>query len=126
MKKMLLGLAAVGLITLSAGNALAGDKCKDFTVKFKNNATTTVKVTKVEYYDYDDNKWRSESLTSSKINAGQTWNWKRNFEHIGGDKTKFRVTYKKQIGGTKWTDDQTKVSVELTCKDNGSKVVTLP
>lgn len=59
--KFLMTLILGGALFCS-GQALAGDLCKQFTVKFRNLAGTTVKVTRFQYRDYDKDRTRTERI----------------------------------------------------------------
>ena len=115
---------AFGATLFTAGSALASDKCKDVKINFKNSSKDVIKITKFEYYDYDKAKWRSESLGSSKVNPGKTWTWKRSLEYVKNDKTKFKATYKEQIGGSKWSSSKTNSTGSFTCSSSMSKTLT--
>ena len=112
---------------MMGGNALAGDNCKNFDIKIDNYSGYQVKVTKVEYYDYDKTKWRNENLTQKILQNNVRWTWERDLEHVDNDHTKFKVSYKEKYGGSFNGYSSTKYaySSKFVCKDNGARTVTL-
>ena len=118
-------LLATGM--MMGGTALAADNCKNFDIKIHNISGYQVKVTKVEYYDYDKSKWRSEALTHKVLQNNVLWTWERNLEHVDNDHTKFKVSFKEKYGGAVGGYSSTKraYSSKFVCKDNGSRTVTL-
>lgn len=112
---------------MMGGNALAGDNCKNFKIKIDNQSNYQVKVTKVEYYDYDKTKWRKEALLQQVLQDNVLWNWTRNLEHVDNDHTKFKVSFKEKYGGAinGYSHTMYAYSNKFTCRDNGSKTITL-
>jgi hypothetical protein len=119
----------VGLLLTAAATAFAQDTCSNVDIKLTNATADEIKVTKFEYYDYTDTKWRTESMFGldghQKLEPGKSWTKKQDLEHIEDDKTKFKVTYQWHIGGSKWGDPVTKVTTDFTCRDNMSKEVVI-
>ena len=112
---------------MMGGNALAGDNCKNFDIKIDNHSGYQVKVTKVEYYDYDKTKWRNEDLTHKILQNNVRWTWERNLEHVDNDDTKLKISYKEKYGGAfgGYSSTKTAYSSKFVCKDNGARTVTL-
>lgn len=118
---------ALSASILTAGLAMgssahAGDLCKNFDIKISNQTGYTAKVTKVEYYDYDKTKWRSEALTQQVLQNNVLWTWNRNLEYVDNDLTRLRITYKEKYGGAfgGWSNDFSTTSGQFTCRDNGT------
>ena len=112
---------------MMGGNALAGDNCKNFDIKIQNQSGYQVKVTKVEYYDYDKTKWRKESLTQKVLQNNVIWTWERDLEHVDNDSTKIKVSFKEKYGGAVngYSHTMYAYSNKFTCRDNGSKTIVL-
>lgn len=122
--KRLTGLIFAGLM-LCGGHAFANDNCRNVHIHFQNSAGTTIKVTGFKYYDYDKNRWRSKAISSLKVNDNQRRLWRRDLAHVRDDETRFKVTYKKQVGGRQWSGPYTVQSDRFTCRRNMMKSVTL-
>lgn len=120
MNVMTISILTVGL--MMGNTAFAGDLCKSVDIRISNQTGYTAKVTKVEYYDYDTNQWRSEALTQQILQDNVLWTWNRNLEHIDNDLTKLRVSYKEKYGGAfgGWSNTFSKTSGQFTCRDNGT------
>lgn len=118
-------LIAAGM--MMSGTAAAGDNCKNFTINITNQSGYQVKVTKVQYRDYDKNKWRKEALTQKILQNNVNWPWKRNLEHVDNDLTRIKVSYKEKYGGAfnGYSATMYAYSNNFTCRDNGSITVTL-
>jgi hypothetical protein len=105
------------------------DTAKNVTIHLHNATPDEIKVTKFEYYDYDDAKYRTESMFPvdgfQKIEHNATWSKTRDLEHIKDDKTKFKVTWQRHIGGTSWGSDQTTKTDDFTCHSDMSKQVDI-
>ena len=115
---LLLPAAAAAFITVGASpqaHAL-GDTCKNVKIKVINARPVQIKVTKIEYYDYDRGKWRSEAFVNRKISKTKSYTWNRNLEHVKNDKTKVRITYKDHLGGTRWGSARTETGGTHTCR----------
>lgn len=121
--------AVLSTLLFSADASAIGQVCSDFEIIFENNSSDEVKVTKFEYYDYTNNKWKTENLFGldghQKINPGQSWAKERDLEKVEDRSTKFRATFKRRIGGNKWHDEETSDTVIFTCTDGGRKKVTI-
>ena len=120
-------LIAAGMMMGGNAFALGNDNCKNFDIKVKNHSGYQVKITKVEYKDYDKNKWRNESLTQKVLQNNVLWTWERNLEHVDNDNTKLKISYKEKYGGAfgGYSSTKTAYSSKFVCKDNGARTVTL-
>lgn len=102
-------------------------KCEDFRIILKNHADGEVKATKFEYKD--GSKWKTENMFGldgiQKIEKDHQVSFTRNLGGIGDESTKFRVTYKHHIGGTRWGSKLCEITSAFVAHDNGSKTVTL-
>ena len=120
-------LLTLGLNAATIGSAQANDTCNNFTIKMTNRQSNEIKLTKLEYYDYDDHKWRTENVFGvdgeQKVEPNVFFSTKRDLQHIGGDKTNFRLSYKKHLGGSQWDDPKAITTADFTCSDNGSREI---
>jgi hypothetical protein len=65
-------LAAACLAVATPAHAL-GDNCKDVRISVFNDHPVEVKVTRIEYRDFDrDNKWRSEAFIDRRAGSGRS------------------------------------------------------
>ena len=121
-------LLVVCLVVVNTAFAL-GDTCSNVDIKLTNKTAGEIKVTKFEYYDYADDKWRTEVMFGldghQKLESGKSWTKRQDLEHVENDDTKFKVTYEGHIGGTKWSTPVSKTTSVFTCKDNMSKEVII-
>ena len=78
-------LQAVSIVAavLSVGALAMADTCKSPNVKVVNDKSTTIKVTKIQYYDGCDKKWRTEDVASTEIAAGSSHTFTDNLEYVG-------------------------------------------
>ncbi len=117
---------AISMSAVPAAMA-AGDNCKDVKITIHNSTPDEVKLKSFDYYDYDKNEWRHETLFPGdgfqKLESSKGLVWTRDLEHVGGDKTKFKVTYSHHIGGTKWGSDMVATTDSFTCTENLPKTV---
>jgi hypothetical protein len=127
MKLLLKALPIAAL--LACGTAFADDTCNNVTIKMSNRTTNEIKLTKFEYYDYDDNKWRTENLFGvdgeQKVEPSFAFSPKRDLGHIGNDKTKFRVSWKRHAGGSDWDPGPTVTTADFTCSDSMTKSIDI-
>ncbi len=123
-------LAVLGLSLILAHTSFAaGDVCSDVKITLSNTTPDEVKVTTFEYYDYDQQKWRTESMFGidgfQKLEPNHGMTWTRDLEHVKNDNTKFRVTYEHHVGGTKWASPQKVTTNEFKCTKSLAKQVDL-
>ena len=114
---MLAGI--VGLATLAASPASAA-WCKKVYIKATNQTGQTVNITDLDYYDYEDGKWRSEPTVNKRIPNGQVWSDTRTLESVGGEKIKIRIEYKDAYGNKKKA-----YSAARTCRDKSTFTVAM-
>lgn len=83
MKTFIAALAAFG--TLGVAAPAFADKCKAPKIKIVNNRTKeeAVKVSKIDYYDGCEKKWRTESLADAEIKkGGASHTWTDDLEYV--------------------------------------------
>ncbi len=91
MKFFLNSTAAALVLTLGASPAFA-DLCKGPKVVVDNDKATTIKVTKIQYYDDCDKKWRTEDVAAREIESGKSTTYTDDLEYVGNCKiTKFKL-----------------------------------
>lgn len=102
-----------------------GDTCSNVDITLTNTTAVKIKVTKFEYYDYTDQKWRTESMFGvdghRDLDPGESWSKTQDLEHIENDNTKIKVTYEANIDDTQAGDPVSKTTSEFTCKDKMKK-----
>lgn len=86
------------LILMGASTfAHADSLCKNISFELKNNhdSLRVIKVNKVEYWDKEDNKWRTEDIKNIECGHGATCTTKeRDLEYVGNeDIVKVRFHY---------------------------------
>lgn len=86
MKKLhALVFAVFGLALASTASA---DKCKSPKVKVVNDKKATIKVTKIQYFDDCDDKWRTEDVATREIASGASFTFTDDLEYVGNCKIK--------------------------------------
>jgi hypothetical protein len=116
-KIMMAGI--VGLTALSASPASAA-WCKKVYVKATNQTGQPVKIIDLDYYDYEDGKWRSEPTVNKVIPRGQVWADTRTLESVGGERIKIRIEYRDAFGNKKKAYSKAK-----TCRNGSAFSVSL-
>jgi hypothetical protein len=113
-------LCGIGISKPNPAFAASGT-CKDVQITLKNASNDTIKVTKFEYKDVDENKFRTELILG--INGKEFINPRKSVAKVRdlgkinrGDLTSFRVTYEKKIGGTKFEAPIIFTTEEFACK----------
>lgn len=126
---MLVTASTIAVMAIGGDLIAAGDVCSNVQITFENNTADEIKITKFEYYDYKAEKWHTESLFGvdghQKLEPGKSWTKKQDLERIENDKTKFKVTYRRHIEGSKWEDAVSAVTEDFTCTDKMKKTVTI-
>ena len=103
------------------------DNCKDVRISVFNDHPVEIKVTKIEYRDYDkENKWRSEALVNRKIATTKHYQFIRNLEHVKNDDTKIRITYKENQSGSRWGKELTVTGSKHECSEDEYNRIHLP
>lgn len=95
-------LQAVSIVAavLSVGALAMADTCKSPNVKVVNDKSTTIKVTKIQYYDSCDKTWRTEDVAAREITSGGSTTWTDDLEYVGNcSVTKFKI-YRAVRAGT--------------------------
>lgn len=104
-----------------------GDNCKEVRIAVFNDHPVEVKITKIEYRDYDrDNKWRSEAMVNRKIATTKSYQFVKNLEHVKNDATKIKITYKEHLGGSRWSIEKTVEGAKHTCSKGEYNRIHLP
>jgi len=65
---------------------LGSDACKDVRIRVYNLYGADIKVTRVEYYDQSDSKWRKEDLGNEVIPWDDNQVWTRDLEYTKEDR----------------------------------------
>jgi hypothetical protein len=128
--RILLGLA---LVAAFAGPAAADSKCSSVDIQVTNdyrdpvtNAKVDIKVVDLQYWDKEDNKWRSELTDDKRINTGQTAVWNKNLEYVGGETgVKIKIFFKYEQAGGGWSTDHSQLSDAFKCVDGTSVPITV-
>jgi len=127
-------LVGVALVAGFAGQAAAGDaKCSSVDIQVTNQyhdpvtgAKVDIKVVDLQYFDKEDNKWRSEVTDNKTINFGQTAVWNKNLEYVGGETgVKIKLFFKYDQAGGGWSTDHTQLSTAFKCVDGTSVAITV-
>jgi len=111
--------AILGATALAASPASAAS-CKSVYVKAANQTGQTVTITDLDYYDYEDAKWRSEPTVNKQIPNGQVWADTRTLGSVGGERIKIRIEYKDAYGNKKKA-----YSTAKTCRDKSTFTVAM-
>ena len=102
------------------------DLCKDVKIIIHNNSAQKIKVTKLQYRDYDlaGNHWRKETTWTTLRIAPKTVRYRfRNLEHVGNDRTRVKIYVKKHLGGSRWLKGSWRSSEEFECKTRYKVVI---
>ena len=95
-------LLALTVTPLLAAAEARADLCKSPKIVIKNDQATTIKVTKIEYYDGCDKKWRTEDVSAKEITTGSSTTYTDNLEYVGNcsvSKFKVYLAYRNATGG---------------------------
>ncbi|WP_373540233.1 hypothetical protein [Chamaesiphon sp.] len=134
MKTSLFLLPALLVVAFSAWMppaALASDTCNNVDITLTNSTPDEIKITKLEYYDFDKGQYRTETGVfgvdgKQNLERGQSFPIaNRDLEKVNDDSTQIRVTYRHRIGGDKYGSTVTDSTPTFTCRDNMSKTVVL-
>lgn len=93
--------ALLGLVVVATATTAFADNCKSPKVKVVNDKAETIKVTKIQYFDGCDSRWRTEDVASTEIRSGSSATFTDNLEYVGNCKvTKFKLyrAVRKQTG----------------------------
>jgi hypothetical protein len=100
--------------------------CEEFTIVIQNRTGIEIKATKFEYDDGTRSKIENMFLGGSvRIDDGDEKEYKRNLQGIGGESTKFTVTYQHRSGSNNWSANHVARTGTFTCGDGESKTIVL-
>ncbi|MBK8259040.1 MAG: hypothetical protein IPK82_41070 [Polyangiaceae bacterium] len=68
---------------LAVGAVASADNCKKPNVKVQNDRSAAIKVTKIQYFDTCDQKWRTEDVSEKEIDAGKSFTFTDDLEYVG-------------------------------------------
>ncbi len=97
-------VVAMGISFLSV-NAMADQKCKSADIKVQNSYGERIKVSKINYRDKEDKKWRDNNLSNTEISNGSTRSIDETLEYVGNEnipKMQVQFQYKEDDGD--WSD----------------------
>jgi len=121
-----LGLSILAQATVAQA---AGDNCKDVRITLANRTADEIKITKLEYKDFDKNIFRTEAAFGldgfQRLERNKSFVTVQNLEHVDNDQTQLRVTYKHRIGGTKFEDAVVVLGETFVCRDGTAITVKL-
>lgn len=126
-------VATIGAATIvgAATPASAADVCENVRITIENGTNDPIKVTKFEYQDTSavGKPFRTENLLGidgqEKLNVGKSLTKKRDLRSIKNELTRFRITYRHQIGGVKFEDPITEVTNTFECRNGSFQKVIL-
>lgn len=103
-KLVSIGIAMSGLLFLSA-NAMADQQCKSVDLKVTNSYGKEIKVTRVNYRDKEDKKWRDNDVSNTVISNGSLKQIDETLEYVGNENIpKMQVEFRyKELDGD-WSD----------------------
>lgn len=92
MNKRILGVVLLALAGVTVGATASADACKGAKVVVKNDKAVAIKVTKIQYFDDCDKKWRTEDVSLREVEAGASTTITDTLEYVGNCKiTKFKL-----------------------------------
>ncbi len=99
-------LLLLSFMLVCTGTAVADQACKLVAVKVKNlfsngNNQLKIKVLAVNYYDYEDAKWRTDNLTNFEVNYGASEHHIETLEYVGNEwvqKMQVKFKFKEDTG----------------------------
>jgi len=100
--------------------------CENFTIFIRNDHGVEVRATKLEYIDGSRSK--NENIFfggSDTFDPGETKDYTRNLQGIGGERTRFTVTYQLRSGNNNWGTNRVETTPEFTCGDNQDRTIVL-
>lgn len=87
---------------LAVGGVALADNCKAPRVVVKNDKAATIKVTKIQYFDTCDSKWRTEDVATVEIASGGSHTYTDDLEYVGNcaiSRFKLYRAVRQTIGG---------------------------
>jgi hypothetical protein len=123
---LLTTVLALGMTVGDAAFAIGRDNCTGFRIQVVNASGAPVKVTKLEYRDYDVNVLRSEAIGNRRINPNTSHTWTRNLQRVDNDLTNLTITYReKRAYQAGYHPARTVSSGRFVCRDNGIRTVRI-
>jgi hypothetical protein len=126
-----------GICLSTTGAALARDVCKDVRIIVRNGTPDTIKITKLEYFDFNKNKFRTEGLLnlfdileikgsdSPPVVFVPVSLIPQNLSFVGNDLTLLKITYRHKIGGNKFEPPLFVKSDSFKCTNGITKIVNI-
>jgi hypothetical protein len=122
-----IALLVAAFVVLSTPAQALNDNCKDVRISVFNDHPVEIKVTKIEYRDFDkDDKWRSEAFIDRKIATTKGYQFVQNLERVKNDDTMIRITYKENEGGSRWSSDRIVTGSKHNCSEGEYNRIHLP
>jgi hypothetical protein len=102
-------LVSIGVVAcsflFSGINAMADQKCRDVNIKVKNAYGKKILVTKINYRDKEDKKWRDNDLKNTEIAKGKTKTIEETLEYVGNESIpKMQVQFRYKEDDDDWSD----------------------
>ncbi len=103
-KSISIGVVAISILFFGV-NAMADQKCKDVNIKVKNEYGKKILVTKINYRDKEDKKWRDNDLKNTEVSNGKTKTIEETLEYVGNENIpKMQVQFKYKEKDGDWSD----------------------
>ncbi len=103
MYKIAIGIAVSSLLMASL-TAVADQKCKSVDIKVDNQYGERIKVTKINYRDKEDKKWRDNDVKNTEVPVGKTRTIDETLEYVGNESIpKMQVQFQYETGHA-WSD----------------------
>lgn len=126
MNKLISVAFVAASIALASTSAVADSKCKSVDIKVTNQyedrgTPVKIKVTKVNYRDKEDGKWRDNDLKNTEINAGSMKKIDETLEYVGNEEVpKMQVQFQYKNSDGSWSN---KVWSNVTTGLGGSNCI---
>ena len=112
-------LLALGMTVGGSAFAL-GNGCTGIVIAVDNDTNSSVRVTRIRYFDSVRGSFRSEISANKRIADGEEESWrKRKLEGVDGANTRFEVRYRR--GGA----NLTRTTPNIRCNDNKTFTITI-
>lgn len=96
--------------------------CKDVHIAATNSTGKAIKIIDVDFYDYEQNLWRSKVTKNTEVAPGRMWQWTTKLQKVGGDQTRLRIQYRKR-NGNGWSKVYDHETPEIRCQ-KGTEITT--
>jgi len=117
--------AEIGTIHKSESR-IWGVGCKNVEITATNDSDHEVKITDLDYHDYEKNKWYSKLTMNSVLKDKGAWVKTRRLKAVGLDETQIRIRYKLRKKGTKeWGKEKRAWSKKQVCEEGSKFAVSL-